>query len=60
MTIYDDKFLKTSIIILQDELHDVSVWSVYNDDKLNEEINKVKIALTELKEAHRKLQERKN
>ena len=60
MTIYDDKFLKTSIIILQDELHDVSVWSVYNDDKLNEEINKVKSALTELKEAHRKLQERKN
>jgi len=47
---YDEKFLKSSVALLESELADINTWSVYNDDKYNEEIQWIKVTVTKLKD----------
>ena len=39
--LYDKKFLITIVAIILDQVADLSKWSVYNDDKFNEEIGEI-------------------
>ena len=47
---YNKDFLETSILMLQDELLDVELWSVHNEDKLNELIGNLRKSFEALKE----------
>lgn len=38
---YDNKFFYDSLVLLRDQLHDLQTWSVYNDDKFNEELHAI-------------------
>lgn len=48
---YDKAFLKDSLYLLKSQLEDLSMWSVVNGDKFNEEISLIKEAI-ELIEKH--------
>ena len=36
--LYDNTFFETTIRLLEDEIHNLSNWSVHNDDEFNEEV----------------------
>ena len=44
------KGLKDSVKMLEDELHDIGVWSIYNNDQLNEEIHMIEVGIEALKD----------
>lgn len=46
---YDKKFLKTTLLILEDNLEDLEKWSVYNKDKFNHEVSELKTMILTLK-----------
>ena len=46
---YDQKFLKTTLLILEDNLKDLEMWSVYNKDRFNNEISELKTMIKTLK-----------
>ena len=46
---YDKKFLKTTLLILEDNLKDLDMWSVYNKDRFNNEISELKTMIKTLK-----------
>jgi hypothetical protein len=39
---YNTKYLKTTLLILEDNLGDLDKWSVYNGDKFNEEVSRLR------------------
>jgi hypothetical protein len=47
---YDQKFLKTTLLILEDNLKDLEMWSVYNKDRFNNEISELKTMIKTLKD----------
>jgi hypothetical protein len=55
--IYDNKWLKTTIKLLEDNLKDLSMWSAWNDDQLNYEIHQLKFYVEFAKRAAQKIYE---
>ncbi len=49
-SIYDEDFFKSTLSLLQSELDDLDTWSVYNQDKYNDEISIIRKALELIKE----------
>lgn len=49
-SIYDEEFLKSTLSLLQSELDDLDTWSVYNEDKFNDEISIIRNAIELIKE----------
>jgi hypothetical protein len=46
---YNTKYLKNTLLILEDNLKDLETWSVYNKDRLNNEISELKTMIKTLK-----------
>lgn len=46
---YNQKYLKTTIRILEKDLEDLEMWSVYNQDKFNNEVSELKTMILTLK-----------
>ena len=46
---YNQKYLKTTLLILEKDLEDLEMWSVYNKDKFNNEISELKTLILTLK-----------
>jgi len=42
---YDDKYLKDTLILIDDLVDDLDTWSVYNDDKYSQEVEDIKRTL---------------
>jgi hypothetical protein len=49
--LYDQKYLKLTIQVLKDNIHDLSLWSVYNEDKYNEEVSALEKHIKHIEEA---------
>lgn len=43
--IYTKQFLTNILEIIKDDIHDLQMWSVYNEDRFGEEITKLNSAL---------------
>jgi hypothetical protein len=49
INMYNQKYLKTTIRILEKDLEDLEMWSVYNQDKFNNEVSELKTMILTLK-----------
>lgn len=46
---YNKDFLESTILLLEEQLDDLDSWSVYNQDKYNEQVGKIRGVVEELK-----------